>query len=101
MSNNVTGSLNQLIEDLSELMSEASFESDLKDAFGDKCYILNNKAPNPFWVYSQTTHQMICLRKNIELLPVDYNPSYEKVECFVLQNIVNIPIEYITEMSWN
>ncbi|HCT54311.1 MAG TPA: hypothetical protein DF712_17825 [Balneola sp.] len=98
-----SGSLGiDLIEEIAELVNTEEFENDILSSFHDKFYVLNEKAPNPFWVYSLNYCGLIRVTHDTELIPVDiFNKESKDTECIVNQNIVTIPTEFIAELEWH
>ena len=91
-----------LEEELDSIINSKEFDEDIKSSFADKFYVLNEKAPNPFWVFSYSSFSIIRLAQMSEVIPLTkFDRSKNQIECFAQENIVKIPIEYITEMEWH
>jgi len=89
-------------DEIKELISTKEFEEDIFNSFVDKCYVINNKAPKPYWAFSMTAGRMIRISRTTEVLLIGkYDKDEYSIECFVNQHVVNVPVEYIDEMEWN
>ena len=103
MENAVSGSVDfNFTDEIKDLISTKEFEEDVYNSFVDKCYVINNKAPKPYWAFSMTIGRLIRISRTTEVLLLDkYDPNAHSIECFVNQNVVHIPAEYIDEIEWN
>ena len=91
-----------LEEEINKVLETMQFEEDLRASFVDKCYILNKKAPNPFWTFSYSANTMIKLVRMVEVVPLtQFDKTKPSIECLAQNNVVKIPTEYITEMDWH
>ena len=114
-SNNLTGSFldgivlensSSIGEDfdriLTDFIQSDYFLDEMLSSSNSKYYFLNKTAPNPLWVYSSTLYTLMRITPSTELIPVDaFDKDSKFTECYVMQNMVNIPTKFITESEWH
>ena len=103
MENNLSGSVSfNFIDEIKDMINTDEFDKDIVSSFSEKFYILNKLAPNPYWAYSLNLCRMIKINREAELIPLEvFNKESNNTECFVNQNIVTVPTDYISELEWH
>ena len=96
----------EIDESLEMLMADAQFEQDLINSFNSKMYFINDKAPNPMWVFCSVSMKMICLHPQTEVTVLDevgydYASKSNLIECLVGINLVKVPKELINMGEWH
>lgn len=96
----------EIDESLEMLMGDEQFEQDLINSFNSKMYIINDKAPNPMWVFCSVSMKMICLYPQTEVTVLDevgydYASKNKLIECLVGINLVKLPKELINAGEWH
>ena len=96
----------EIDESLEMLMSDEQFEQDLINSFNSKMYFINNRAPNPMWVFCSVTMKMICLHPQTEVTVLDeagYDHASKSnlIECLVGINLVKLPKNLINSGEWH
>jgi hypothetical protein len=99
----VSGSFDEgVLSEVEAYVNTDDFEENLILSFSEQYYFLNDKAPNPFWVFSSSSNTLIRLSHDTELLLLeDFDADQKQIECVACQNIVYVPTEYITEAEWH
>ena len=101
-----SGSVDNIMAGLEDIMSDPDFEKGLQMSFSQYRYSLKRSVKTPYWTYCSASGMLIRLYHSTEIIVIDENlfehsKDRELVECLTGDSLIFLPKQCIDIGSWH